>query len=97
MGMEIFAPADWSKRLEPARLALEPIGAGWLNPITGSGADIGLLAKQGVPCFHPLLDARDYFDYHHTSADTFDKVNLQTLRENCAVMAVYAWTLTQIP
>ena len=97
MGMEISADGDWTRRLEPAQLALASLGAGWLHPITGTGADISPLARQGVPCFHPLVDSRDYFDYHHTSADTFDKVNPINLRENCIVMAVYAWTLCEMP
>ena len=35
-----------------------------------------------------MQDSRFYFNYHHTAADTFDKVNPQLLGENAAVMAV---------
>ena len=41
----------------------------------------------------PNQDSRFYFNYHHTAADTFDKVNPQELNENAAVMAVLAYAL----
>lgn len=97
MGIEMLAGAEWAARLEFVRKALEPLGAGWIQPYPGTGADITPLSKRGVPCFHPLVDSRRYFDYHHTAADTFDKVELATLRENTAVMAVLAYGLCGLP
>jgi hypothetical protein len=46
-----------------------------------------------VPQFAPNQDSRFYFNYHHTAADTFDKVNPQELSENAAVMTVLAYAL----
>lgn len=63
----------------------------------GTGADISPLAARGVPCFHPLQDSRTYFDYHHTQADTFDKIDPAALRENCALVSVLAYTLGSLP
>jgi hypothetical protein len=48
---------------------------------------------RGVPAFAPIQDTRKYFDYHHTSADTLDKVNPQELRENIAVVSVLSYAL----
>ena len=45
----------------------------------GGGADIGPLAKMGVPCIGFEPDTQRYFDIHHTAADTFDKVNKREL------------------
>ncbi|MEW6284297.1 MAG: hypothetical protein AB1758_37125, partial [Candidatus Eremiobacterota bacterium] len=45
-----------------------------------------------VPGFYPIQDD-PYCDYHHTAADTLDKLDPATLRENCAVMAVLAYAL----
>jgi Zn-dependent M28 family amino/carboxypeptidase len=45
----------------------------------GGGADIGPLAKQGVPLIGFEPDTQRYFDIHHTAQDTFDKVNKREL------------------
>jgi hypothetical protein len=37
--------------------------------------------------FAPVQDARTYFNYHHTAADTFDNVVPRELNENAAVLA----------
>jgi hypothetical protein len=66
--------------------------------VTGSvGADIGPLEDAGVPGFAPLLDTRTYFNYHHTAADTLDKINPRELAENAAVLAVLAYALANLP
>jgi len=46
-----------------------------------------------VPSFAPMQDNRFYFNYHHSPADTFDKVDPKHLNENAAVMAVLAYAL----
>ena len=38
-----------------------------------------------------------YFDWHHSRADTVDKVKLEDLRANIAAMAVMAYTLADMP
>jgi carboxypeptidase Q len=80
--------ADW---LRPVGHALAPIGAAAVTPSPEAGEDIGFL--KGVPQFAPNQDSRFYFNYHHTAADTFDKVNPQELNENAAVMTVLAYAL----
>ena len=54
---------------------------------------LSALTEKGVPSFAPLQDRRYYFNYHHTAADTFDKVDPKHLNENAAVMAVLAYAL----
>ena len=58
-----------------------------------AGADIGALQEAGVPGFAPLVDSRHYFDYHHTAADTFDKVDPLNLQTQVATLAVLAYFL----
>jgi len=58
-----------------------------------AGSDVDALARKGVPSFSPIQDSRYYFNYHHTAADTFDKVDPRELAENAAVMAVLAYAL----
>ncbi|HKP70647.1 MAG TPA: M20/M25/M40 family metallo-hydrolase [Pyrinomonadaceae bacterium] len=62
----------------------------------GVGADIGPLTRGGVPSFAPYYDTRTYFNYHHTEADTFDKVNPKELAEAGSVMTVLAFALANL-
>lgn len=62
----------------------------------GVGADIGPLTQKGVPSFAPWFDQRTYFNYHHTAADTFDKVIPKELAEVGSVMAVLAYGLANL-
>jgi len=62
----------------------------------GVGADIGPLTQLGVPSFAPWFDTRTYFNYHHTEADTLDKVDPKQLAEGGAVMAVLAYGLANL-
>ncbi|HSK72987.1 MAG TPA: M28 family peptidase [Pyrinomonadaceae bacterium] len=62
----------------------------------GVAADIGPLTQRGVPSFANWFDTRTYFNYHHTEADTFDKVNPKELAENGALMAVLAYGLANL-
>ena len=60
------------------------------------GSDIAPLTEKGVPSFAPWFDTRTYFNYHHTAADTFDKINPKELAENCSVVAVLAYGLANL-
>jgi hypothetical protein len=79
--------------LAPAAAALAPIGA---NLVTHSEepleTDITPMQLLGVPGIGLHNDNSRYFHYHHTAADTLDKVDPRELQENAAVMAVLAWT-----
>jgi len=79
--------------LRPVAQALQPIGASGLIPSPEAGEDIATLNEKGVPGFAPIQDSRYYFNYHHTAADTFDKVDPRELNENAAVMTVLAYAL----
>lgn len=79
--------------LRPVAGVLDAIGAETLVGAPETGEDIGGLTEKGVPSFAPVQDNRTYFNYHHTAADTFDKVDPRHLNENAAVMAVLAYAL----
>jgi hypothetical protein len=79
--------------LAPVAEALEPIGGNTFRSSPETGEDINVLTEKGVPSFAPSQDGRTYFNYHHTPADTFDKVNPRELAENAAVMTVLAYAL----
>jgi hypothetical protein len=83
--------------LRPVAQTLEPIGAETLTSAGATGEDIDGLTKNGVPSFAPIQDSRFYFNYHHTAADTFDKVDPRHLNENAAIMTVLAYALADSP
>ena len=63
----------------------------------GSGADIGPMGKHGVPLLGQRVDMTHYFDYHHTEADTIDKIDPKDLDQNIAAMAIVAFVLADMP
>ncbi len=75
---------------------LERIEAGKATP-GGGGADIGPLVRDGVPGLSPETVGLHYFDWHHTDADTVDKVNPDDFRKNVAVLAVLSYILADMP
>lgn len=83
--------------LHPAVSVLESIGATALQPSPyPPGADIATMSEAGVPALGLEQDGRTYFNYHHSAADTLDKVVPVDLRENAAAMAVMAYALTNM-
>jgi carboxypeptidase Q len=85
-------------QLAPVQSVLSSFGANILRLTTESpGADISTLAKAGVPAFGEMQEGRTYFNYHHSPADTLDKIVPQELRENAAAMAVLGYALAEMP
>jgi hypothetical protein len=98
LGVQASVTPDSLDRLKPVIEALRPIGATALERRDGEvGADISPLQEAGVPGFAPLVDTHEYFWYHHTAADTLDKVKPDNLRRQVAVLAVLAYYLAEMP
>ncbi len=84
------------QRAKPIGKLLDRIGAGSIT-IGGGGADIAPLMKDGVPgVAHRSVGTR-YFEWHHTQADTIDKIKPEELRLNVAAMAVMVYVLADMP
>jgi hypothetical protein len=75
-----------------ARLGADQVTAGPFG-----GADIGPLRPAGVPLITLRQDGTRYFDWHHSAADTLDKVDPGLLAQNAAGMAVLAYVLADQP
>ena len=60
-----------------------------------TGADTSPLTDAGVPGFGLVPDPRHYFDFHHTPADTLDKVDPKALAQNSAAIAGLAWLISE--
>jgi len=69
----------------------EPIRPG------GGGSDISPLMADGVPGLGETTTGQHYFDWHHTEADTLDKVNPEDFRRNVASLAVMTFILADMP
>ncbi len=96
IGIEASVAKGSLATLRPVIGALAPLGASVLQPQEGEvGSDIGPLQEAGVPGFAPMVDTRHYFDYHHTAADTLDKVDPYNLQTQVAVMAALAYFLAE--
>jgi Zn-dependent M28 family amino/carboxypeptidase len=97
LGFEVKAASAAIDALRPVQGVLESVGATFLQPTTyPPGADIEAMSEAGVPAFGVMQDGRTYFNYHHSAADTLDKVVPAELRENAAAMAVMAYALTNM-
>lgn len=93
LGIYMKTKTEVKAMLAPVAAILQESGAGLLALTEHAGADISPLEKVGVPSFAPIQDSRFYFNYHHTAADTLDKIVPRELAENSAVVAVAAYAL----
>jgi carboxypeptidase Q len=93
IGLNVKAKPEVKAMLKPIGEILQESGAGILGLSEHAGADIEPMEKAGVPAFAPIQDSRFYFNYHHTAADTLDKIVPKELAENSAVVVVAAYAL----
>jgi len=75
---------------------LKRINAGKIMPGEGE-SDIAPLMNDGVPGFGLRTVMTHYFDYHHSQADTFDKIVPAEFRRCAAAMAVMGYVLADWP
>jgi hypothetical protein len=75
---------------------LEPIGAGELTG-GGGGEDITALLRDGVVGMSERAAGTHYFDWHHSEADTLDKVNPEDFRKSVAALAVMSFAVADMP
>ena len=96
LGVNIRGKPEVKKMFAPVAAILQESGAGMLNFVEHCGADIEPLEKADVPAFSPIQDSRFYFNYHHSAADTLDKIVPKELAENSAVVSVLAYALANV-
>lgn len=96
LGFRVQADEHAVAQMSDIASLLAPIGA--TRAIASfSGADLIPLARAGVPTLGLDMDASTYFDYHHTPADTLDKVDPDILARNVATVATAAYVLADMP
>ena len=74
---------------------LDPLGAGKITK-WGRAADVAPLNDKGVPVMSLLVDDSKYFWYHHTSSDTFDKIDFKEFNKCIAAMAIMSYVVADI-
>ncbi len=77
------AAAKWLKLFEPYGVYAFTKGPG--------GTDVGPLLVQGCTVAGLSPDSQRYFDIHHTTADSLDKVNARELHLGAAALASLIW------
>ncbi len=97
LGFSLKASPKAIEALAPVQGVLSSFNANILQPVQyPPGADIADMGEAGVPALGLSQDSSIYFNYHHTAADTLDKVVPAELRENAAAMAIMAFALTNM-
>lgn len=99
----IFRPTGWAFSGPAAVLQtvhdlaplLAPLGATRIDT-PGGGADLRPLHEQGVPVMGLSVAGERYFWFHHSAADTVDKVDAGDLGQVAAAMAVMAYGAAQL-
>lgn len=76
---------------------LEPIEAGMITVNNGGTADISPLMKKGIPGMGLHVNMSKYFWYHHTEADTMDKLDNKEFNLCVAAMASMAYIVADLP
>jgi hypothetical protein len=93
-GFGVSPEPAWQRFRAIGRL-LEPLGSTSVT-VGGGGADIAPLMRRGVPGVGHRASGGHYFDWHHTNADTIDKVDPKEFQKNVAALAVMAYVLAEM-
>jgi carboxypeptidase Q len=62
-----------------------------------SAPDVSRFHDHGVPAFGLYTHGERYFDYHHSHADTVDKVDPGELARSAAALAALGYVLAELP
>nr|MBP6608575.1 M20/M25/M40 family metallo-hydrolase [Deltaproteobacteria bacterium] len=99
----VFRPTGWLFSGSDAALAKVVRVAGLLAPlrasmvgVPGGGADLRPLAERGVPVVGLQVAGERYFVYHHSAADTVDKVDPVELGQVAAALAVFVYGAAEL-
>lgn len=96
LGFRFSGPEQRLPALKEITSLLRPIGADSL--LADSGApDLIFLREAGVPTMDLVVEQEKYFWYHHTDADTLDKLSPEDVRKCAASIAVMAWFYSNLP
>ncbi len=81
------------KQISSLLTSVGPIAIG----ANGGGADIEPMMALGVPAVGLEVDGSKYFWFHHTDADTVDKLDPMEMQRCVAALAVLAFIVADMP
>ena len=91
-----FSGNDSARKIvEEIHALMKPIGANAISE-GGRAADVAPLNDEGVPVMSLKVDGSKYFWYHHTNADTFDKVDFNEFNRCVAAIAIMAYVVADL-
>ena len=91
-----FSGNDYAREIvEEIHELMKPIGANTISE-GGRAADVAPLNDEGVPVMSLKVDGSKYFWYHHTNADTFDKIDFNEFNRCIAAMAIMAYVVADL-
>jgi carboxypeptidase Q len=97
-------PKGWKvEGREDVRKAMQPLSDGLLQNLNGGDlslettydTDHGPFMLQGIPVLDLWVDMTKYFEVHHKSSDTLDKVDSLDFKGGEAIVAVTAYAIAQ--
>ena len=96
LGFGVTAGERGVERVAALAEALSQVGGAQAVKEGGGGVDIDPMRQAGVPLLGLRQDMTYYFDWHHTAADTLDKVDPRDLADNTVAMAFMAYALAEL-
>lgn len=75
---------------------LHAVGLLELSQRPMGGSDHVAFNSAGVPGFYGIQDSAEYFQTHHSQADTFDQAHEADLAEGAQVLAVWGYNVAQL-
>ena len=97
-GWKVEGRTDLRDAMQPiSDSLLKDISGGELSLKTTYDTDHGPFMLHGIPSLDLLVDMAQYFQVHHKSSDTYDKVDPLYLKSGAAIVAVTAYAIAQDP
>ena len=97
-GWEVEGRKDLKEAMQPISDALlKDIGGGGLSMEVTYDTDHGPFMLQGVPALDLWIEMKEYFELHHRSSDTYDKVDAVDFKAGEAIVAATAWVVAEDP
>jgi hypothetical protein len=95
-GWKVESREDLKKAMQPwSDGLLKDLNGGDLSMDTTYDTDHGPFMLQGIPVLDLWVDETKYFEVHHKSSDTFEKVDALDFKAGEAIVAVTAYAIAQ--
>jgi len=98
MGWKVEGRKDLKEAMQPiSDSLLKDIGGGGLSMEVTYDTDHGPFMLQGVPALDLWVDMKPYWELHHRSSDTYDKVAPVEFKAGSAIVVATAWVIAEAP